>query len=53
MAGAALAYGIAAPLGGSGFIAAFAAGMCFGGLLRRDPGGLATFSEELGGLLTA
>ena len=27
VAGAALAYGIAAPLGGSGFIAAFAAGM--------------------------
>jgi NhaP-type Na+/H+ or K+/H+ antiporter len=51
VAGAALAYGVAAPLGGSGFIAAFAAGMCFGGLLRRDPGSLAAFGEELGGLL--
>ena len=30
VAGAALAYGIAAPLGGSGFIAAFTAGMVFG-----------------------
>ena len=51
VAGAGLAYGIAAPLGGSGFIAAFVAGMCFGGLLRRDPGGLAAFNEELGELL--
>ena len=51
VAGAALAYGIADPLGGSGFIAAFVAGMCFGGLLRRDPGSVAAFNEELGGLL--
>jgi sodium/hydrogen antiporter len=51
VAGAALAYGIAAPLGGSGFIAAFVGGMCFGGLLRRDPAGLAAFNEEVGELL--
>ena len=35
LAGAALAYGIAAPLGGSGFIAAFVGGLVFGGLRRR------------------
>ena len=37
VAGAALAYGLAAPLGGSGFIAAFIAGMTFGAL--RQPVG--------------
>ena len=37
-AGAALAYGIANALGGSGFIAAFVAGMTFRLALRRDPG---------------
>jgi sodium/hydrogen antiporter len=51
VAGAALAYGIANPLGGSGFIAAFVAGLCFGGLLRADPGPVMWFNEELGGLL--
>ena len=39
VAGAGLAYGIAAPLGGSGFIAAFVAGMTFGLLLRRPADG--------------
>jgi NhaP-type Na+/H+ or K+/H+ antiporter len=34
LAGAALAYGLAAPLGGSGFIAAFVGGLVFGGLYR-------------------
>ena len=34
LAAAALAYGIAAPLGGSGFIAAFVGGLVFGGLGR-------------------
>ena len=33
---AALAYGLAAPLGGSGFIAAFVAGFVFGAVLRTD-----------------
>ena len=37
-AGAALAYGTAIALGGSGFIAAFVAGMTFRLALRRDPG---------------
>jgi NhaP-type Na+/H+ or K+/H+ antiporter len=52
VAGAALAYGIAAPLGGSGFIAAFVAGMTFGVLRRPTEGGEVTFlSDELGELL--
>ncbi len=53
VAGAGLAYGIAAPLGGSGFIAAFVAGMTFGLLLRRPAdGGEVTFlTDELGELL--
>ena len=34
LAAAALSYGIAAPLGGSGFIAAFVGGLVFGGLAR-------------------
>ncbi len=47
---AALAYGLAAPLGGSGFIAAFVAGFLFG-LLHRHTGGEATYLvDELGGL---
>src|SRR3954463_12986252 len=37
-AGAMLAYGSASALGGSGFIAAFVAGMTFRLALRRDPG---------------
>ena len=37
-AGAALAYGTASALGGSGFIAAFVAGMTFRLALGRDPG---------------
>ena len=36
-AGAALAYGTAAALGGSGFIAAFVAGMAFRATIKRDP----------------
>lgn len=54
VAGAALSYGIAAPLGGSGFIAAFVAGMTFGALYRPDGSGEVTFlTEELGELLNA
>ena len=48
--GAALAYGVAAALGGSGFIAAFLAGMLFGAL-GREPDATFEFSEALGGLL--
>jgi NhaP-type Na+/H+ or K+/H+ antiporter len=52
VAGAALAYGIAAPLGGSGFIAAFVAGMTFGVFQRPTEDGEVNFlSDELGELL--
>jgi NhaP-type Na+/H+ or K+/H+ antiporter len=52
LAGAGLAYGIAAPLGGSGFIAAFVAGMTFGFVRRPSAGGEAMFmSDEVGELL--
>jgi NhaP-type Na+/H+ or K+/H+ antiporter len=50
-AGAALAYGIASALDGSGFIAAFVAGMVFRLALGRDPEGLNQLSEEVGSLL--
>ena len=50
-AGAALAYGTAAALGGSGFIAAFVAGMTFRLALRRDPEHLNELSEQVGGVL--
>jgi NhaP-type Na+/H+ or K+/H+ antiporter len=54
VAGAGLAYGIAAPLGGSGFIAAFTAGMTFGVLYRPATGGEVRFlTDELGELLNA
>ena len=51
VAGAFLAYGVAAGLGGSGFIAAFVAGMTFGHLVRRDTQPLTLFTEDLGQLL--
>jgi NhaP-type Na+/H+ or K+/H+ antiporter len=50
-AGAALAYGTAAALGGSGFIAAFVAGMTFRLALGRDPEHLNELSEQVGGVL--
>jgi NhaP-type Na+/H+ or K+/H+ antiporter len=53
VAAAALAYGIATPLDGSGFIAAFVAGLTFRSLLGRDPGPIAQFNEQLGELLNA
>ncbi len=52
VAGAALAYGIAAALDGSGFIAAFVAGAVFRGLLGRDPAALNELSEEVADLLS-
>ncbi len=52
-AGAALAYGIASALGGSGFIAAFVAGITFRALLRRDPAEINRLSEEVGDVLSA
>jgi sodium/hydrogen antiporter len=50
-AGAALAYGTASALGGSGFIAAFVAGMTFRLALRRDPKHLNELSEHVGNVL--
>ncbi|MFZ0970890.1 MAG: cation:proton antiporter [Solirubrobacteraceae bacterium] len=51
IAGAALAYGIAAALGGSGFIAAFLAGAIFGGLVPEESDEASRLNEELGALL--
>jgi NhaP-type Na+/H+ or K+/H+ antiporter len=50
-AGAALAYGTAAALGGSGFIAAFVGGMAFRFALRRDPEDINELSEQVGNVL--
>jgi sodium/hydrogen antiporter len=50
-AGAALAYGIASPLGGSGFIAAFVAGMTFRLVLGRDPERINELCEQMGNVL--
>jgi len=51
LAGAGLAYGIAAALGGSGFIAAFLAGAIFGALVAEQSEEASRLNEELGGLL--
>jgi NhaP-type Na+/H+ or K+/H+ antiporter len=51
VAAAALAYGVAAALGGSGFIAAFLAGGIFGGIARREADEAGRLSEEIGSLL--
>jgi NhaP-type Na+/H+ or K+/H+ antiporter len=51
VAGAFLAYGVAAGLGGSGFIGAFVAGMAFGHFVRRDTEDLTVFSEDLAQIL--
>jgi NhaP-type Na+/H+ or K+/H+ antiporter len=50
-AGAALAYGIASALGGSGFIAAFVAGIVFRATIKRDPEDINRLTEEVGGVL--
>ena len=50
-AGAALAYGTASALGGSGFIAAFVAGMTFRLALGKDPEDLNELSEQVGNVL--
>lgn len=52
VATAVLSYGLAAPLGGSGFIAAFVAGLTFGAF-RGDPEHTTRLLEELGGLTNA
>ena len=51
VAGAALAYGIAVALGGSGFISAFVAGAVFGTLVTPAAEEASRLNEELGGLL--
>ena len=51
--GAVLAYGFAAALGGSGFIAAFLAGMIFSALRRPDSGEVTYLIDELGEVLNA
>jgi NhaP-type Na+/H+ or K+/H+ antiporter len=51
VAGAALAYGIAVALDGSGFIAAFVAGAVFRAALRYDPEELNRLAEEVGSVL--
>jgi NhaP-type Na+/H+ or K+/H+ antiporter len=54
LAGAALAFGIADPIGGSGFIAAFVGGFVFGAIQRRSGGGeVGYLLEELGEVLNA
>ena len=50
-AGAALAYGTAVALDGSGFIAAFVAGMVFRAVIKRDPEDMNRLTEEVGGVL--
>jgi NhaP-type Na+/H+ or K+/H+ antiporter len=52
VSGAALAYGIATGLDGSGFIAAFVAGIVFRALLGRDPEELNDLTEGVGDLLS-
>jgi len=51
-AGAALAYGAAVALHGSGFIAAFVAGLIFRVLIKRDPAGMNRLIEEVGSVLS-
>jgi NhaP-type Na+/H+ or K+/H+ antiporter len=51
IAGAGLAYGVAAALGGSGFIAAFLAGALFGALASDESEQASRLNEELGSLL--
>jgi sodium/hydrogen antiporter len=52
-AGAVLSYGFAAALGGSGFIAAFMAGMIFSALRRPDSGEVTYLIDELGDVLNS
>ena len=46
------AYGLAVPLGGSGFIAAWLAGLTLGAMIRGQVDGLSEFAESLGSVLT-
>jgi len=51
VAAAVLAFGIATALGGSGFIAAFLAGVVFGLIVGRGVGRMMRFTEESGAVL--
>jgi sodium/hydrogen antiporter len=51
-AGAVLAYGTASALDGSGFIAAFVAGIVFRAVINRDPGEMNRLTEEVGSVLS-
>ncbi len=53
LASAAVAYGVAVELGGSGFIGAFVGGMVFGGLRSSEADQLTRFTEEIGGVFDA
>jgi NhaP-type Na+/H+ or K+/H+ antiporter len=53
LAGAGLAFGIADPIGGSGFIAAFVGGFVFGAICRRTGGEVGHLIEELGEVFNA
>ncbi|AWG97252.1 cation:proton antiporter [Rhodococcus ruber] len=53
VAAAALAYTVAVPLGGSGFIAAFVGGLTFGALERRSEGEVSHLIDETGDLFNA
>jgi len=52
LSAAGLSYGVAAPLGGSGFIAAFVAGMVFG-VIYRSHGGEPTYLVDVGGQVSS
>jgi sodium/hydrogen antiporter len=53
VAGAALCYGLAAPIGGSGFIAAFVGGLVFGKVERSREGEVRYLLDEGGEILNA
>ena len=53
IAGAGLAFGIADPIGGSGFIAAFVGGFAFGAIRREAGGEVGYLIEELGDIFGA
>ncbi len=53
LAAAGLAFGVADPIGGSGFIAAFVAGFVFGALRRQGGGEVEYLIEELGEVFNA
>jgi NhaP-type Na+/H+ or K+/H+ antiporter len=53
VAGATLAFGLADALGGSGFIAAFVAGVLYGLIVRSDTAKTMGYTEQTGALLDA